>query len=480
MRRQTLLFSAALAASASAASGQTLTNLPAGHGTSFGCLSGNGEWVTGTDSVGDVYRWSIATGVTSYTGGMSAQGISDDGNTIYAETDLLSGEDTASTYNIAAGVWTDLGTDINGGVCSGTQTGAYGASHDATVATGLGWEGCKGFAFRYDLSADPKMDFLPKAAPGTGSSRGNCVSGDGEYIGGWDRNGPNGTSTDRACIWDSDGNQTFPLANGADPDGYGEVWGLSTDGDWACGQREFGGEPAFRWERATGTITNIPIPPGAAPADAHVAQAISDDGKVIVGYSGNSFFGTAPRAWIWTESGGTQLLVDYLAAAGIFAAAPMYAAWDLSADGRTILGSYASFVGFPGDAWVVERPDPVADLGGASAGTGGLVPTLSASGSFFPGAPVSFELTDALPSSLTVYLVAATDTPIPLFGGTMHALPALFLQNILSSPAGDWSLSGGWPAGAFSGLSLVFQVAVFDPGAVGSFALSNGLMCTTP
>ncbi len=68
---------------------------------------------------------------------------------------------------------------------------------------------------------------------------------------------------------------------------------------------------------------------------------------------------------------------------------------------------------------------------------------------------------------------------LPLKGGLL--VPDLDIIIALpSGPTGDLSLSGPWPAGFPSGITVYSQFWFVDPGAANGFAASNGLLATTP
>lgn len=450
---------------ASFANGQTLTSLPAGAG-GLGGLSSDGTYVVGYDNTsGGAYIWSHAQGVVPLGAG-DAVAVSTNGTQVYGRTTNALGEDEASLY--FGGTWIPLGTFVGGSSCSGTLTSPYDMSNDGTCATGLAWEGCSGRAYHWNGSTVTK---LPKTG---GSSRGNAVSGDGRFVGGWD-SAPNGTR--RAAIWDTaNGNaEVLPLISAANPSGAGETWGFSTNGRYAVGQ----GTQAWRYDTTTGEVVLLGTLPNASSADIGIARAVSDDGKTIVGLAG-AVFGTPWRAWIWTEGGGIEVMTTYLTNAGISVPSNMYGAFDMSADGRTILGAYSSLAGFGGDGWVLELP-AIDNLGGSTTGTGGFRPVLGANGTVTPGSPFFLCLADGAPASTSILFLAAGATPLPLLGGTFWAVPVVsFIQPLPTDPAGEWVISTSWPVGLPSGLGITLQTLVADSAAVGGYALSNGLRITTP
>lgn len=100
-----------------------------------------------------------------------------------------------------------------------------------------------------------------------------------------------------------------PLAPGT----YSDARAISADGTVVVGNTQ---DSAFRWSAATGLVTLV--------AGLSQATGVSGDGSIVVGYSagfadGNHFFR-------WTNSSGVQYL-------------GRGTAYDISADGKTIVGS---------------------------------------------------------------------------------------------------------------------------------------------
>ena len=84
------------------------------------------------------------------------------------------------------------------------------------------------------------------------------------------------------------------------------------------------------------------------------------------------------------------------------------------------------------------------------------------------------------PSSPAITAVSSSSFPTPLFGGTLHAFPFVLVLSSATNSQGALQVPFTWPQAATPGLSLWFQMGVFDPSAQSSFALSNGLKGTTP
>ena len=81
---------------------------------------------------------------------------------------------------------------------------------------------------------------------------------------------------------------------------------------------------------------------------------------------------------------------------------------------------------------------------------------------------------------LTILFLTASSAPLPLKGGTLIPAPPAYALSVATSAAGEIVIPfAAWPAGA-SGLSLYFQYAIQDAGAVQGVALSNALRADVP
>jgi uncharacterized membrane protein len=86
-----------------------------------------------------------------------------------------------------------------------------------------------------------------------------------------------------------------------------------------------------------------------------VANAVSGDGSVIVGY-GNSASGV--EAFIWDETNGMRELDQVLINLGVdLTGWSLYEALGISADGTRIVG-YGNHTGFGQEAWIAIIPEP--------------------------------------------------------------------------------------------------------------------------
>ncbi len=287
-----------------------------------GCTP-DGDTVVGTStSTGQAFLWTASGGV-ELIGGLEGSGITDDGQTVVGTIDD-GGLQTAARWNRVDG-WTSLGLVPGGASCDAFLSSAWGVDGDGSAIVGLGWvPGCRAHAIAWEESTG-WVDLGSTVADR--SSRANNVSADGTVIVGW-QDASDGFR--QGAIW-VDGVQTLLVdassipvgeAQAATPDGSVVVGGSTATSDayrWIGGSavESIGGLAGFNWRSS--------------------ATDVSDDGSVIVGWSG---FGGDRAAFIWIEGAGLQRLDDYLAAEGITGAEgwTLATATGVSADGRVIVG----------------------------------------------------------------------------------------------------------------------------------------------
>ncbi|MHC5210743.1 MAG: agmatine deiminase family protein [Planctomycetota bacterium] len=119
-----------------------------------------------------------------------------------------------------------------------------------------------------------------------------------------------------------------------------------------------------------------------------------------------------------------------------------------------------------------------ANLGQGLAGTRG-VPSLVGSGGLVGGEPLQVQLVSALENAAATLVMGFDALDAPFKGGVLVPNPALWVFGLLTDGGGALSLSGTWPNGVPSGLSLYLQVWVVDPQAPVGLAGSNGVVGTT-
>jgi probable HAF family extracellular repeat protein len=194
-------------------------------------------------------------------------GLSADGSTVVGSAYVCPGGSTTctSTGKTEAYRWTVAGGyqllgDLNGSFGtspSATGSAAYAASSDGSVVVGDAPAGSNSFGgFRW--TAAQGMQALP--SPDTNQAF--AVNADGSFIVG------------QFGWFNATSGQSGNFGN-AQPASGATAFGVSADGSIVVGEA---GGTAFRWTAAGGLQDIIPVPGQASDAD-----AISGDGKVIVG-----------------------------------------------------------------------------------------------------------------------------------------------------------------------------------------------------
>ena len=311
---------------------------PLGGGTAND-MSADGDSVVGDNGGG--YLWTASGGQQSL-GSDDAVAVSSTGAIVLGNIVDAAGSDVAGLWSQSTG-WVSLG-GIGGSSGSSVST-AYAMSGDGNVATGLAWVNA-GTAGAFRWSATGGMTALPQA--GSGSSRGNAVSEDGSFIGGWEEAG---SGTRRAVIWDAALTQTFVLVTPTNATGAGEVWGFSENNQYVAGVTQGQG---FVWDAVNGRTLTGTLPSTDSFRTGE-ARGVSNDGQVVVGWY-RVAFPFDVRATIWTPADGIQELKSVLISNGATGVPNLRMASAVSADGSKILA-------YDGSNW------GIADLG--TGGTSG-------------------------------------------------------------------------------------------------------------
>jgi uncharacterized membrane protein len=214
---------------------------------------------------------------------------------------------------------------------------------DTGSVVGLGWAGCSASAFRWDAV----NGMVSLGSRDGGASRANDVSADGSVIVGWD-DAPDGSR--RGAMWV--GGAERLLSRGRF---LGGAEAVSSDGSVIVGGGAgYHGKQAYRWTQGSGARLLGKLPGGGTLARAS-ALATTDDGNVVVGFSGAAF----RDAFVWSKATGMLNLQDYLVGLGVSGLEGwrLDTALAISSDGTTIAGW-----GIRPDgqvrSWVVEHLPP--------------------------------------------------------------------------------------------------------------------------
>ena len=259
--------------------------------------------------------------------------------------------------------------------------------------------------------------------PGGVASEGRDVNNRG-HVAGQSFTDPSGSSFggQHAFLWTPSGGMrdlgTLPghlYSHGRSLNDLDEVTGLSVD-------RTQSGGHAFRL--SGGQMLDLGV---LQSGDASSGEAINAHGDVV----GSSTDTRAnARAFVYTDGGGMQALVDLLDPADAFG-------WDLTAardinDLGQIVGDGTSRDNAPGNALVncedtAFRLDPLhaVPYGTGCPGSGGVQPYLAADGMPAIGTTFSLRVAGGAPGAPAVMLIASTRANIPILGCSLLVGPLL-------------------------------------------------------
>jgi hypothetical protein len=119
------------------------------------------------------------------------------------------------------------------------------------------------------------------------------------------------------------------------------------------------------------------------------------------------------------------------------------------------------------------------ELLGGTPGISG-VPVLAGSGPLTAGSELGVTLSSAAPGAFALLWVSLASTPLPFFGGTIHALPIDLELLFVTDGSGGFALTTAFPAGIPPGVELVFQFLCQDFANPYGKTISNAQKGTTP
>lgn len=238
--------------------------------------------------------------------------------------------------------WTKAGGIVGLGHLPG-HTGSTGIAVSDDGSTIVGYNHNPREAFRW-TAADGmvSLGFLPGRA---NDSVAWASSNDGSVVVG--RSGVGADS--QAFRWTADHGI---VAIGYVPDSTtSQAFGVSPDGSVVVG---VSGSKAFRWTQPDGMVSLGNLAGGPFNSSAH---GVSADGSIIVGLSGTGSKSSENEAFFWTPATGMVNLQELLVDGGVTTLSGwnLEIAWDISADGRTIVGSGNNPNGFT-EAWIATIP----------------------------------------------------------------------------------------------------------------------------
>jgi probable HAF family extracellular repeat protein len=209
--------------------------------------------------------------------------------------------------------WDDTGTGIDLGTLGGAYSAAYGISDDGMVVVGAAdrtGDILKNRAFRWEGGTMTDLGSL--ATDGTSIARG--VSGDGQVV--------VGNSGDKAFRWDTTSTTMTDLGTLG---GKSDAFATNRDGSVIVGQSTGTTHAhAVIWD-STNTIIDL----GTLGGNSSSASDVSADGSVVVGWADGA---SGTEAFRWTDATGMRGL-------GVLSGQTASAATGVSDDGKTIVGN---------------------------------------------------------------------------------------------------------------------------------------------
>jgi uncharacterized membrane protein len=350
MNTQHILSSLALALFAGSAAAQAPIFIELGPNTAATDVTVVGNQVIVAGRLGSqVARWTMSTGLVPL-GQLIVGGnirISADGNKIATTI-------TGPAFDQAA-YWDGAWHTVPGlGAQSGTsESTGYDISGDGQTIVGSAWvTPGAGHCFSWSSATGSVDHGGPFSDP---SSRANAVNGDGSVIVGM-KDLLNGTRQGARWV-----NGVMNHLNYVNPSmvsfPLGEAYGVNTSGSTIVGYRVYGGpSSAWRWDAATSAATLLPNLPGETLTP--VAVDVSDDGATIVGHSGgNAISGTRAVVWVNNQPQSLFTMLSSMGTQGLGSYTELGFANAVSNDGNVIVGSGSGFAGpQPPGGWIVILP----------------------------------------------------------------------------------------------------------------------------
>ncbi len=318
-------------------------------------VSADGAVVVGVANSGigtaEAFRWTSAGGMVGLgdlPGGSffsTAYAVSADGSTVVGQGQSVSGFE-AFRWSSAGGM-VGLG-DLPGGNFFSL---ARDTSGDGSVVVGSGHSSSGGEAFRWTNAGG--MVGLGDLPGGNFFSSARATSSDGSVVVG--------------LAESSSGGEAFRWTNAGGMFGLGDLPGgsfssesrdTSADGSVVVGSgNSASGREAFSWTASGGMVGLGDLPGGLFDSRSFATSA---DGSVIVGRGETT---SGPEAFMWTAGGGMRSLQELLTSdLGLdLTGWQLEQAFDVSADGRTIVGTGINPNGI-GEAFIVTIPEPTTVL----------------------------------------------------------------------------------------------------------------------
>jgi len=323
--------------------------LPGGASSYASGVSAFGSVVVGgsdtTSGQQEAFRWTASEGMVGLgslaAGGTSeALGVSADGAVV------VGGSSSPLQPRGEAFRWTASDGMVGLGFLPGfPRSLASAVSGDGSVVVGTSLLAGPGSVQAFRWTSGGGMVGLGDLVGGAFQSSAYDISADGSVVVG---QGDSGTFHE-AFLWTSEGGM---VGLGGKPSGAG---GVSDDGAVVVG---FSGSQAFRWTASEGMV-GLGNPPSLVSS---YAIDVSADGSVVVGFAAEPTT-SVRRAFIWDASHGMRLLQEVLV--NDYELDPtgwtLSEATGISSDGLTIVGNGTNPSG-QREAWIAVIPEPSVSL----------------------------------------------------------------------------------------------------------------------
>ncbi len=324
-----------------------------GYGAGASAVSGDGSTVVGNyGRGGPPFSWTQQKGIVTMDVVTTGEKVSISRNGKYLTTDLLdtSGNNAGAYRWDAKGGWVAVDPV---GSCGTDTTYSWGVTDDGAVY-GLAYNSCSDFkTFRWTPREGTKL--LPAAtlkSDGTpANGRPNQISSDGSTLAGWEEDDQ---GLRLAVVWrhgkPSKVVDAFGLA-------LNEATAVSGDGQLVAGGLFDGQQPlGDAWRKRVDRPELDYFSPLSVDASPAAAYALSRDGSVMAGFSGNPFFSLQPVPLLWTKAMGSVSLDQFVQRQGT-AMEQYVSLWTpmgMSDDGTVMTGWGFGFQGWAG--WVLQMP----------------------------------------------------------------------------------------------------------------------------
>jgi uncharacterized membrane protein len=324
-----------------------------GYGTGGNGVNGDGSIVVGNYGLGGPpFRWTQRGGIEAMDVATTGEATLISRNGKYITTDLLDANGNpggAFRWDERNG-WLPV-TPV--GSCGSDTTATYGVTDDGTVY-GLSFQSCTDYkTFSWNPRSGTQL--LPSATlrqDGTpANGRPNRISSDGSTLAGWEETWWGGRV---AVVWLNGKPIQILDANGQELD---EATAVSGDGQVVGGGLFDGQEPAGNGWRTRvprqGLEYFAPVSPDDSPTRPY---AMSRDGSVMAGFSGDPFFSINPAPFLWTQELGTADLNQFLRRQGTSFEqyTSLWTPMAMSDDGSVMTGWGLGVQYFAG--WVLQMP----------------------------------------------------------------------------------------------------------------------------